>query len=350
MAQLKAHEVDAWLARPQPHTPIVLIYGPDRGLVSERARRFAEKTGVPLDDPFSVVRLDASELDKDPGRLFNEANTIPMFSGRRLLWVRNAQGQKALADDVKALCAAPVPDVVILIEAGDLKKGIALRAGVEAAKTAMALPCYADDARSVDAVIDDELRKSGMSIEPEARVLLRRNLGGDRMATRAEIAKLVLYTLGQDAIRIEDVRALTGDVSAISVDEAVDAVLEGNLPAFDIAYARHALGASQTYAVLSALQRQLQALQLMRTAMEKNGASASSIVASAKPPVFYSRKRVVEQALDRWTARALARTLSRVHATILETRRRPDLAIALAHRMLTEIAVETKMASRSNKD
>ncbi len=49
MGQLKANEVDAWLARPQAGVPIVLIYGPDRGLVSERASRFAEKVGVPLE-------------------------------------------------------------------------------------------------------------------------------------------------------------------------------------------------------------------------------------------------------------------------------------------------------------
>lgn len=62
MTQKKAHEVDRWLASPDPTILIVLIYGPDRGLVSERARRYAEKTGLSLDDPFSVVRLDAGEV------------------------------------------------------------------------------------------------------------------------------------------------------------------------------------------------------------------------------------------------------------------------------------------------
>ncbi len=46
MAQKKAHEVDAWLKRPDPRAQIVLIYGPDRGLVSERARAFAVATGL----------------------------------------------------------------------------------------------------------------------------------------------------------------------------------------------------------------------------------------------------------------------------------------------------------------
>lgn len=349
MAQLKAHEVDAWLARPQQSAQIVLIYGPDRGLVSERARRFAEGTGIPLDDPFSVMRLDAAEIEKEPGRLFNEASMVSMFSGRRLLWVRNAQGQKALADDVKALCAAPSADATILIEAGDLKKGLALRSTVEAAKTALALPCYMDDASAVDSVIDDELRKAGLTINQEARALLKRNLGGDRMATRAEVAKLTLYALGQREISVDDVRALTGDVSATSVDLAVDAVLAGDLQAFDAAFSRLALGSSQVYTVLSATQRQLQILQQMRAAMERSGASASGAVASARPPVFFSRRRLVEQALGRWTSLKLGRLLAALHDTVLETRRRPDSAAAVSHKALVDITLDARRTNSSAK-
>jgi DNA polymerase-3 subunit delta len=131
--QKKAYEVDSWLARPDPATTIVLLYGPDRGLVAERARAFAGKTGLSLDDPFSVVRMDAAETDRDDGRLIDEARTVSMFSDRRLLWVRNAGAQKRLADDIKLLAAEPPRDAIILIEAGELKKGVGLRAVVEGA-------------------------------------------------------------------------------------------------------------------------------------------------------------------------------------------------------------------------
>ncbi|RWE05518.1 MAG: DNA polymerase III subunit delta, partial [Mesorhizobium sp.] len=216
MAQKKGYEVDSWLARPDPSMGIVLLYGPDRGLVAERAKTFAAKTGLPLDDPFSVVKLDGAEVDRDEGRLLDEARTVPMFSDRRLLWVRNASGQKALADDIKALTTEPARDAVILIEAGDLKKGTGLRAIVEAAGNAIALPCYADEARDLDSVIDDELRKAGMSMTLDARQALRRNLGGDRLASRGEIEKLVLYAHGRKEIGIEDINALSGDVSGAS--------------------------------------------------------------------------------------------------------------------------------------
>jgi DNA polymerase-3 subunit delta len=348
MAQKKAHEVDAWLARPTD-VAIVLFYGPDRGLVTERARAFAEKTGLPLDDPFSVVRLDGAEIEREQGRLLDEARTVPMFSDRRLLWVRNAAGQKSLADEVKALCLEPPRDAIVLIEAGDLKKGAALRAVIEASAGAMALPCYADEMRGLDAIIDDEMQKAGMSLTLEARQALRRNLGGDRLASRGEIQKLVLYAQGQSEVGLEDVKASIGDVSGLSFDDAIDAVLEGRIEAFDAVFTRQILGGGQPFLVLAAAMRQFQALHLMRGAIESSGRNAAAVVASARPPVFFSRKRIVETALERWRSEALARALARLQDAVLQTRKRPDLSAAITRQALLGIAVESARLGRPKR-
>lgn len=346
MAQKKAHEVDSWLARPDPKTFLVLLYGPDRGLVAERGKAFAERTGLPLDDPFSVVKLDGAEVERGEGRLLEEAQTVPMFSDRRLLWVRNASGQKGLADEVKALLAEPARDATILIEAGDLKKGAALRTVVEGADGGMALPCYADDGRDIEAVIDDELRKAGITMALEARQALRRNLGGDRLATRAELQKLTLYALGQPEISLEDVKAMTGDVSGQSLDDAVDAVLDGRIGDFDSAFARHCQAGGQPFLALSGTMRQFHAIHAMRGAMEESGRNAASVVAGARPPVFFSRRKLIERTLERWNRQVIERALGRLQAAVLQSRRRPDLASALVRQALLGIAVESARFSR----
>jgi len=341
MAQKKAHEVDSWLARPNPQIAIVLLYGPDRGLVAERARAYAARTELPLDDPFSVVRLDGSEVDKEEGRLLDEARTVPMFSARRLLWVRNAAGQKALAEDVKALCAEPPRDAIILIEAGELKKGAVLRTAVEGCEWGMALPCYADEAKGIDAVIDEEMQKAGLSPTLEARQALRRNLGGDRLASRGEVQKLALYAMGRKQVELEDVKAMIGDVSGLSFDDAVDAILEGKIEEFDAVFTRHVLTGSQSFLLLAAAMRQLQAIHLMRGAMNNGARNAAAIVAAARPPIFFSRRKIVENAVERWNGEAIARALSRLQEAVLQTRRRPDLSTAIARQALLGIAVES---------
>jgi DNA polymerase-3 subunit delta len=346
MAQKKAFEVDSWLARPDPRFFLVLIYGPDRGLVSERARVFAQGTGLPLDDPFTVVKLDAGEAERDGGRLLDEARTVPMFSERRLLWLRNAGAQKALADDVKTLLAEPPRDAVVLIEAGDLKKGAPLRAAVEAADTAMALPCYADDGRDLDALIDRELGRAGMTMALDARQALRRNLGGDRLASVGEIEKLALHAHGKGEITLHDVRALSGDVSGQSFDDAVDAMLEGRVGDFDAAFTRHCQAGGQAFLTLAGAMRQLQALHAMRGRLDSGGGSAASVVAAQKPPVFFSRRKLVEAALARWSGPALERALERLQAAVLQTRRRPDLSVPIARQALLGIALESARSGR----
>jgi DNA polymerase-3 subunit delta len=347
MAQKKASEVDSWLARPDPRISIVLLYGPDRGLVAERARIFTGKTGLPLDDPFSVVRFDAGEIDREEGRLLDEARTVSMFSDRRLLWLRNAGAHKRLADDIKLLVAEPPRDAIILIEAGELKKGVGLRAVVEAAASAMALPCYADEGKDIDAVIDDELGKAGMTISMEARQALRRNLGGDRLASRGEVEKLLLYAHGTREITLDDVRAMTGDVSGQSFDDAVDALLEGRVGDFDTAFTQHCQsGNGQAFLVLSAAMRQLQAIQIMRGAVEAGRQNSAGAVAAQKPPIFFTRRKLMERAVERWSTDALTRALARLQNAVLQTRQRQNLATALARQALLGIAVESARLQR----
>ena len=68
--KVKSADADRYVARPPAGLVAALLYGPDQGLVHERAERLA-KTVVPdLKDPFRVSELDDAALSGDPARLF----------------------------------------------------------------------------------------------------------------------------------------------------------------------------------------------------------------------------------------------------------------------------------------
>jgi DNA polymerase III subunit delta len=341
MAQKKSHEVDGWLARPDPAVVIVLVYGPDRGLVSERAKNFAGKTGLDLDDPFGVVKLDASEVESDPGRLIDEASTVSMFGGRRLIWLRNAGTHKGIAEALKALAEKPPQDAIVLVEAGDLKKNAPLRTVAENARAAMALPCYADEGRSIDQLLDQELQAAKMMITLEARQLLKSQVGGDRLASRGEIQKLLLYAAGRTTIEVEDVVASLGDVASVSADQVIDAMLQGRLADMDEKMQRALSAGTAPFLLLSTTMRQFQSLSALRAEMDASGRNAASVVAGARPPVFFARRSIVENALARWTGEALAQGLDRLQQTVLLTRRRPELAAEATRQTLLALGVQS---------
>jgi len=67
MVALRGKEIDAFLARPDPGRPIILLYGSDAGLVRERADALLGSAVDDPSDPFSLVKLDGDELSAEQG-------------------------------------------------------------------------------------------------------------------------------------------------------------------------------------------------------------------------------------------------------------------------------------------
>src|SRR5271169_2685218 len=213
MTAVKAADVDSFLARPDPARPVVLIFGPDAGLVSERASALIKASVDDVNDPFSLVRLEAEDLSANPARLVEEAQTIPLFGGRRAVWAK--AGSRNIAPAVEALLALPASECRVVIEAGDLRRTAPLRALVERAKNAAALPCYTDGEKELTRLIDAEMRAADLVLKPEARAMLIPLLGGDRVASRNEIRKLALYARGRAEVGVNDVIAVVSDASEL---------------------------------------------------------------------------------------------------------------------------------------
>ena len=76
MTALKAAEVSTFIAKPGAKQTVVLIFGPDAGLVHERVEAILAKAVDDPRDPFSLARLDDAALADEPQRLVEEAHTI----------------------------------------------------------------------------------------------------------------------------------------------------------------------------------------------------------------------------------------------------------------------------------
>ena len=336
MVALKTSDIDAFVARPDPSRPIVLVFGPDAGLVRERAAAIVAASVDNPDDPFSLARLDGDDLSSDPLRLVEEANTIPLFGGRRAVWLK--LGSRNIVPAVEALLAAPSPECRVVIEAGDLKRNAPLRVLCERAKNAAALPCYSDSERDLVRLIDDEMRQSELAIAPEARAALMPFLGGDRQASRNEIRKLALYAHGRDRVVLEDVLAVVADASALALDGVVDAAFAGRLAEVETLYRKARAAGAAPGAIVSAALRQVAQLHKVLLAIE-DGAGTDQAIGSLRPPAHFRRKPLIEAAVKAWTAQRLLGVMAQLNEAVLQTRRQPDSAETIAQRTLMSVAM-----------
>lgn len=345
MAEIKSHEFEGLLRRKPLSHSMFVIFGPDRGLVSERAGEIAAVSGVDLKDDFSVIRLEASGLSAQPGRIVEEMQSIGLFGGRRLIWVKGAMNEKPLIDALQILSGEALSDSVLIVEAGDLKKGTGIRKIADASPRIASVACYADDARALNGLIDAELSAGGLRLTPDARALLVSSLGGDRIASRNEIRKLALYCMGGDVIDEHHVREIIGDASAISADEAVDAVLSGDRNQLLHAVEKITHSKTPLFLVLQGCLRQFQLMDQMRAEMDEKKLQPAQVMQTLGRSVHFKRKPVLEKALRTWTAAALQREMNSLQTAILQSRQLSVLDESIALQRLLSLTLQSARGS-----
>ncbi len=339
MATRKAHEVDAFLRRPDPAFALFLVYGPNAGLVNERARHLARGYVEDPEDAFQLVKLEGDEIASDPARLADEAGTIGLFGGRRSIWVR--AGSKNLTPLVQPLVAAPPTDARVVLEAGDLAARNPLRALVEGAKTGVALPCYADEARDIPTLVDGILQEFGLSADRESKELLRQILAPDRLLIRREMEKLAAYAQGARQITAGDVEAVMADAAASVLDAVLDALFLGDMDALDRGLGRLFQEGEDAGVLVGAGLRHAMTLHKARVSLDLGG-DMDRVTDAAR--VFFKRKSAFQRQLTKWSRPALESAIATLREAQAQARRMGALSESLASRAFITVAMR---ASRS---
>lgn len=341
MVEIKSHDFDRFAKSTIASYRIFLVYGPDRGLVSERAAVIAAKSGVPINDPFAMVRLDSSDLAGDPARVADEVGAFGLFGGKKLIWVKAGGTEKPLVEALQILSGESPSENILLIEAGDVKKGAGVRKIGDSAQSVASIPCYADDARAMNSLIEDELRAENLSITSAAKERLLEALGGDRIASRGEIKKLALYRRGQGSIDEQHVVDIIGDASAVSTDDAVDAVLDGDVERLNLAFSKVVASKTPIFLILQSCLRQFQTLDIMRSEMDDKNTQPAQIMQTLGRHIHFRRKPIMERALHRWSSQMIARESARIQSAILQTRQRQSLEDSIAFHLLMSITLQS---------
>jgi DNA polymerase-3 subunit delta len=295
---VKSQDADRYVVKPPATLKAALLFGPDQGLVHERAERLAKAIVDDLTDPFRVVDFEEAALTSDGARLFDEAAAISMLGGRRVVRVRS--GANALAKLFESFLEDAVGDALVVVEGGDLAKSAALRKVFEEADNAAAIQCYGDSEQNLGNVVRETLKAEGLSISAEALDDAVSRLGADRGVTRREIEKLALYARGQKSVSLEDVRATMGDEAEVRVEEVCDAAGEGDLKRLDLALARVWGEDMSAIAVVRTALGHFQKL-LSAKAASQRGESVDFAMKKMWPAIHFSRTTSFKAQVSRWS-------------------------------------------------
>ena len=343
--KLPAARIAAFLQRPDHAIRAVLLYGPDTGLVRERADTLARTVCSDLRDPFRVADLTGSALAADPARLADEAAQMSLIGGRRVIRVHDAADR--LAGLFAGFLTTAPGDGFIVVEAGDLPGSSALRRVFDTSPRAAAIGCYLDTPRDRAAVIRDTLRAHRITASGEATQYLIERLGADRLLTRAELEKLALYAGEGGHVELDDARLSIGDSAALETDDAVMAAVEGDATRLDRVLDRVFQEGESPVTVVRAMLRHLHRLHVLAARLA-SGATVAEVVRTARPPIFYRQEDNFKRQLALWSEVGLRAQLDRIAQAELHMKLTGLPAETVCREAMLAIAQATR--SRDTRD
>ena len=339
-------KIEGFLRAPVPAARAILVFGPDEGLVRERAQRLAKTMVDDLNDPFCVVELTGADLKNDPARLADAAASMSFGGGSRVVRIR--QAGDACAPVCKSFLELDTPaDALVVMDAGDLNPRSKLRKLFEAAKNAACIPCYADDLRSLPDVIRESLTRFELTADRNAMSLLVQNLGSDRSVTRGELEKLALYMGGPGQVSEDDVRAAIGDTAASGIDDVVYSAASGDTQKLESSLNRVLSEGINAVQLVRAAERHFQRLHIARGQMA-NGHNADQATRSLRPPIIFKLADAFKRQLNLWPEAKLSRAFEVLTQAEIDCKTTGLPANAICGRAMLTIAQAAKASQRRN--
>jgi DNA polymerase-3 subunit delta len=219
--------------------PIYLILGEDEVEKSGLAAEFAELVDEGL-RAFNVERIHAGDMTTGDrladgvAGIVAAARTLPMMVPRRVVIVvqaetllapkRESDAATRALDQLEELIKRPeAQTTLVLVASGIDRRGRMFKL---LQKQAAIVECGAlEDLADAERWVRTRVAAAGAAIDPAAARLVAQRAGIDVKRLRADVDRLLLYTLGQKQITVDDVREVVGP-AALQDDWAMTNAIE----------------------------------------------------------------------------------------------------------------------------
>ena len=297
--ELSPDRLDAHLAAGSLR-PAYLVAGSEPLLVLEAAdaiRAAARAQGI---GEREVFEAEGNQREPDWDALSATLQAPSLFASRRLIELRLPTGKpgKEGGKLLEEFCAAPAPDVTLLVTTGEWSKAHAGKWSDAIGRIGAAVIAWPVKPHELPGWIERRLRARGLRADHDAVQRLAERVEGNLLAAAQEIDKLALLAGGAtlDSARMED---LVADSARYDVFRLLDAALNGRTAQIPRMLAGMRAEGEAVPALLGMVVRELQATSALARAQAKGGTLAAEFKAQR---IWDSKQAMYKRALQRHSA------------------------------------------------
>ena len=290
---------------------IIFLYGTNTGLIELLYKETSKLVGIDENDPFSVSRIDGEELKNNPSLLFDNINTINIFSQRRFIYLDllyvsiNKNLENIILEAVKKN-----NNYLLLIKCGMLKQSTFLKY-FQNNDNSILVPCYEEKSETIYSQISYIFSKHNLNFRDDFIKALTLKFNSDSLTNKMEIGKLDIFLSNNKDVTEEMILKVISKNEDVSLNKVIECCTNGNvsdaLMYFENIYENKGTSISLIRMFVSHFKLIEKILLLFKT--KKN---LINVIENLRPPIFFKKKEFVIIQCKVWNLKLIKIILDRL--------------------------------------
>ncbi len=284
---------------------IHLIYGNNEGIKEDIINNFYIRNYGG-----EILKYEEQEILNNKNEFISSLLNKSLFEVSKLIIISRATDKVCLL--INEILERRNLETKIIIKSFALEKKSKLRNLFEKEKSLICTPVYEDDARSLNLIINDFLKKNNFNLSQEIKNILVERSKGDRINLKNELIKLKNLSISKNKLTTEDVLKLSNLAENYSVFELSDNYLAKNSKKVSKILNENNYSSEDCILIIRTILNKSKRLLKIRTEVDNN-LNIDQVISSFKPPIFWKEKDIVKKQAQSWSTNQVKQIIFKIN-------------------------------------
>ena len=272
---------------------LVLLYGKNEGFKNEATNNLIKDK-----DKDEVTKYEEKEVLENINNFIESILSKSLFESEKIIIIKRSTDK--ILKIIDEINSKNIEDIKIIFNADNLDKKSKLRSLFEKDKKYICVPFYPDTDQTLSKLAYNFFKKKNISISPSNINLVVNKCNGDRETLQNELNKIEYFSKDGKKITSENITKLTNLIENHGISELIDNCLtKNNKKVINILNENNFNNEDCILITRTFLNKAKKILKL--SSEFRNNKNIYLTISSAKPPIFWKDKEIIEQQIYKWT-------------------------------------------------
>ena len=317
----KSYEIEKKIPDLSKHN-LLLLYGENIGLKKDIRSKIKIDLNKKEQD-IEILSFYENEIIGNEDDFYNSIYSGSLFSNKKMITINN--GSDKILKLIEDIYIKYPENLILIIFSEILERKSKLRIFFEKSSTALCVPCYADNNKSLETILTSELRKNNITISRESINLLIDKSNNDRNNLRNEIEKIKAYSLNKKNLSVEEIKSIANFSGEYKSDSLINECLNGDINQYKKIVSELYVNTVNYVFLLRILYNKIQKLLSIKK-LENSTKDIDVLISSFKPAIFWKEKPIIKKQLSIWNQEDLKEITNKINEIELSCKKNPLLS------------------------